>query len=149
MKWRYYIHHEWPDGERRKWAELFILPDDSSYDGEALWVTIDCVGEAPGDDSDEDTIKRYQKAQKKLGDSSYCIITEADDMGDTNMIVAASNFSKDEFLEWVKVWIKAQGLPVSELISAPLEQFIGRHQHADFLHALIKKYGKSSRDSEK
>ena len=144
MNWIYYIHHEWPEGERMRWAELFILPDDPSYDGQALWVTIDCVGETPSDNSDTDLVEWYQKAQEKLGDSAFRLIDESDDMGDTNMVVATSDFSKDEFLNWVKTWTKATGLPIANLTPAPLDEFTGRHEHADFLRTLQKMYGSSA-----
>ncbi len=146
MNWKYRLIHEWPEGERTIWAELFLLPDDPNYEGEALWVTIDCVGENHGED--ERDIRWYKKAQEKLGNLSYKIITEEDNMGDTNMIIAASDFSKDEFLQWVKTWIRSQGLPVDELIPASLDHFTGRNQHADFIKNITDKYKEDSRSSD-
>ena len=40
MDWKYYIMHEWPDGQRRLWGELFLLPDDPSYEGKAVWLIV-------------------------------------------------------------------------------------------------------------
>lgn len=138
MNWKYYMMHVWPKGERWTWAEVFILPDDPAYEGEALWLTIDCVGASPPGSDHAHDIDWHIRALAKLGESSHAIVSKADDLGDSDMIVAANDFSVDEFLGWVKVWIKEQAIEISKLIPAPLEDFIGRHRHADLLHSLTK-----------
>jgi hypothetical protein len=139
MNWKYYIMHSFKDDWRMKWAELYIIPDDPSYNGEALWVTIDCIGESPRHKG-EDEVKFHKEAKKLLGDADYRVCEE-DEMGDSDMLINAEDFSKDEFLEYVKIWIKKNGFQITDLISAPVEDFSGRGDNADAINEIIKNYG--------
>jgi hypothetical protein len=139
MDWKYYIMHEWPDGQRRLWGELFLLPDDPSYDGHAVWLTFECVGDTPRL-NDEDGKQWHEEAVRKLAGCSHYVVHEDDDLGDSDLIVASADFTRDEFMNWVEVWIKAQGLSLDRLISAPLDDFTGRSDHADLLKELTMIY---------
>lgn len=52
------------------------------------------------------------------------------------MIVRANDFSKKEFLGWVKVWMREKGLPVDQLVQAPIGFFRGRSGVADGFYAM-------------
>lgn len=139
MDWKYYIMHEWPDGERFTWGEAFLLPDDPTYDGAAVWLTFRCIGDSSLFD-DEDGKQWHEKALRKLAGRSHYVVGEDDDLGDSDLIVAPADFSHDEFMNWVEVWIKAQGLSFDRLIPAPLDDFTGRSDHADLLKELTMIY---------
>jgi len=89
----------------------------------------------PADDGDEDWVENHEKQQQVLGDKAYCIVSESYNE-DTNMIVAQSSFTIDEFLDFVKIWIATQGFPVTDLVPVPIEQFSGRCSHADLVNEL-------------
>jgi len=135
MNWRYYIPHDWPESGRTTWEDIFILPDDPSYSGEALWLTINCLGEPPGENSGVEP-SEWAEAAAMLGDAPYRVSDEADGPG-IDMIVRGVDFSEGEFLEWVKEWLRVKGIAVSELVPAPLEDFAGRLSQADFILRLI------------
>lgn len=44
-------------------------------------------------------------------------------MGDSNMIINAKDFSKEEFLEYVKIFIREMDIPITDLIDAPVNEF--------------------------
>ncbi|MEE9412933.1 MAG: hypothetical protein V3V22_07760 [Methylococcales bacterium] len=135
MNWKYYIPHEWSEGEMNTWEDIFILSDDSSYTGDALSITIDCAVSEPDDRSDEEWCELYEKQQHALAGANYCIVSEPNNMG-ANMIVAQYSFSIDDILAFVKIWIAAQELPVTEILPVPIEQFTGRCSHADLIYSL-------------
>jgi hypothetical protein len=132
MRWTYCIHHAWPE-ERTEWAEAFVRPDDA---GESLWVSIDCLGSAfdasASADEGEAMLRRW------LGDRPYAV-PEHGEAGDSDLVVNARDFTKNEFLNWIEVWLGAKGFTVSELVPVPLDEFAGTHPHADMLIALTKK----------
>jgi hypothetical protein len=130
VTWKYCLHHTWPDGPRG-WAEAFVRPDDPSS-AESLWVTIDCVGAV------EEESQRSQRLHAWLGDRPYRV-AEDGEAGDSDVIVNAAEFTQAEFLEWVKVWLRAKGFDVTDLVAAPLEEFAGTHSHADLLVQLTRR----------
>jgi|GEM_PF-4229535 len=36
MNWKYYIPHEWLECDEPNWQDIFVLPDDHCYTGNAL-----------------------------------------------------------------------------------------------------------------
>jgi hypothetical protein len=140
MNWKYWIMHKWTD-ERFRWGEAFILPDDPEYDGDALWITIDCIG-TPEDHISHEEIVWYEEAKTMLGNSPYYLCA-SDELGDTDLLVNAKDFTKDDFLNWILIWLQEQGIKADNLIGAPLDDFLGRHEHADFLNEIIQQYGKN------
>lgn len=70
MNRKYYIINNFEYNNRLDWAELFILPADTSYTSEALFITIDCIGESPRNDEDE-MIERHKERKTLIGDSDY------------------------------------------------------------------------------
>lgn len=139
MDWKYYIVHEWPDGQRFRFGETFLLPDDPSCDGKAILLTFRGVGDSPELD-DEGERQWHEEALRKLAGRSHYVVGEDDDLGDSDLIVAAADFSHDEFMSWVEVWIKAHGLAFSRLVQAPFDDFTGQSDRADFLKELTMTY---------
>lgn len=105
MKWKYSFHHAW-DENRTDWAEAFVRPNDADDTVASLWVTVVC---APADSS--------------FGREDI----------DADLVVDARDFTQSEFLHYVTVWLREQGMTVTELVPATLEDFAGTHAHADFL----------------
>jgi hypothetical protein len=132
VDWKYFIPHIW-EGERQVWEDVYLLPVGGRYDGQALWLTIDALGKAEDSAVGAIDVDDRAEALRKLGDRSYHI-------DGTDMLVRQEDFTKAEMLEWVRVWLRDNGLPVSELIEAPLEEFQGRAQHADLI-AEFRKMG--------
>jgi hypothetical protein len=136
VRWKYWIHHEWPE-ERTPWAEAFVRPDDPTYSGESLWVTIDCVETTPAAMTDS-TDERSETLRRWLGDRPYRVADNGE-AGDTDLVIQARDFSKCEFLGWVQVWLRSKGFTVTELVHAPLSDFAGTHPHADVLLRLTQR----------
>lgn len=135
MRWKYCIHHEWPE-ERTTWAEAFVRPDDPAYTGQSLWVTIDCIGEFPAGTRSASS-EEHETLRNWLGDRPYRV-AENGEQGDTDLLVNATDFTQAQFVDWTKVWLNDKRLAATELISAPMKEFEGTHSHADLLAHLIK-----------
>lgn len=135
MRWKYCIHHTWPE-ERTDWAEAFVRPDDDKPVPESLWVTIDCLG--PAFDASASADEDGAMLRRWLGGRPYAV-AEHGEAGDSDLVVNARDFTKAEFLGWIEVWLRAKGFTVSELVPAPLDEFAGTHAHADMLIAIVKK----------
>ena len=114
--------HIW-DTPRQVWEDIYLLPDKSDYDGQALHLTVDALGDPEDPSHGTDQEEFHAEALKKLGSEEFW----ADD---SDMIVRARDFSKAELLEWVKLWLGDQGLRASSFIEAPLSEFEGRTSHA-------------------
>jgi hypothetical protein len=135
VRWKYWIHHAWPE-ERTQWAEAFVRPEDPTYTGDSLWVTIDCVETAQGKtnsalDEESENLRQW------LGDRPYRVAANGE-AGDADLVVKARDFTRSEFLGWVEVWLRAKGFAVTELVHAPLSDFASTHPHADFLIRLVE-----------
>jgi hypothetical protein len=86
-----------------------------------------------GDDRSE-----FQKeALQKLGDKDYWI-------SGAEMIVRARDFSREEFLEWVKVWIRNLDPNYGELIPGSYEEFNDTSREAKLIDRLLREYPDAS-----
>ena len=135
MTWKYRLLHTWPE-ERTPWAEAFVRPDDPAYQGQSLWVTIDCLGDPSPEVAEA---SRPEELRVWVGDRAYRVADNGE-MGDSDLVVNARDFTQAEFVEWIKVWLHAKGLSVTNLVAAPLEEFAGTHPHADLLAHLTQRY---------
>lgn len=114
-----------------------MRPSDRTHVDQSLWVTIDCLG-GPPDENTKSTLRaQYEDRRTWLGDRS-CRVAESGELNDIDLVVKVCDFTKAEFLEWVKVWLRAKGLAATELIPAPPEEFTGTHPHADLLTRLTR-----------
>jgi hypothetical protein len=130
MNWKYHIPHVW-NTTRTVWEDVYLLPDLPDHESESIWLTIDALGDAadPAHGSDREEFQR--EALEKLGDKE-------DWVGGADMIIRARDFSKEELLQWVKVWLRESGFPVASLEEAPFSDFAGTNQHANILDTLCR-----------
>jgi hypothetical protein len=135
MNWKYYVPHVW-DTPRTVWEDIYLLPDVPDPEPKSIWLTVDALGDIadPAHDSDREEFQRTALA--KLGDREYWI-------EGAEMIVRARDFSQEELLGWVRIWLAEQGLPVADLVEAPLEAFVGTNEHPVLLGARCRREGAS------
>lgn len=141
MNWKYHIPHTW-ESPRGVWEDVWLLPDDPNYKGESIWLTIDAFGDVSDPDYGSERADFQKEALKRLGDKQYWI-------GSGEMIVRATDFTKDELLHWVKVWLEETGFIVSSLREAPIEEFADTNEQARIIMTLHDKYGSDQRLMER
>lgn len=73
-----------------------------------------------------------QKVLEEMGNNLFLI----DQKDNTEMIVNVLDFTKEELLIWVKVWLKEMGFVVMDLIEGTREEFNGRNQQSRTLNIL-------------
>ena len=123
MNWKYYIPHAWEE-DRQTWEDFYLLPCDPDYSGESIWLTIDALGD--GSEGRPIEGEYFEIISKKMEGKDYVI-------NGTDMTVRGIDFSKNEFLKWVRTWLEDNGFEVAELLEAPLEDFEGTNQHASIV----------------
>ncbi|CCQ70103.1 hypothetical protein CWATWH0402_2984 [Crocosphaera watsonii WH 0402] len=123
MNWIYYLPHIL-DREQEYWADIYLLPQNSSYNGQALWLTIEALGLF-------EELDRQEKV-KKLGEQSFYLYGSSLD----NMVINSESFTKEELLQWARIWLEAQDLPVNHLLEGSREMFKGKAYHADLIDEL-------------
>lgn len=119
MIWKYYIPAVWKS-DRAVWEDVFLLPNDPEYDGQALWLTIDTLGYYEGDEREE--------AVAQLDHQLYAI-------DGTDMLVRAESFSKRELLDWVSLWFEENDVEFSGLKEGNSKEFRGRIEQYEALQA--------------
>jgi hypothetical protein len=130
MNWKYHIPHVW-DSQRAVWEDVWLLPEGPSYDGGSIWLTVDALGDASDPTHGSQRAEFQKEALKKLGHKDYWI-----EVGE--MIVRAKDFSKEELLDWVKIWLIETGFEVTALVEAPPEDFAETNDHARVIMSLGK-----------
>jgi hypothetical protein len=60
------------------------------------------------------------------------------------MVVGVDDFSKEEMLRWVEMWLKESGLPVSELVEGTIEEFKNSNVEARAITQAIEKTRKEN-----
>ncbi|GAC1463068.1 MAG: hypothetical protein NVS2B14_10990 [Chamaesiphon sp.] len=131
MNWKYHIPHLW-NAPREVWEDVYLLPDNPNYQEESIWLTIDALGDVSEPTHGSERAEFQEFAFSKLGDKSFWI-------NGSDMIVRARDFNKEKLLDWVKVWLRETGFPVSELIETSFDEFASTNDHAmtvNFLHSL-------------
>ncbi len=128
MNWKYFFAHKW-SCERHTWEDIWLLPDDLKYKGDSIWLTISAIGYITPEMADWDYT---QKVLEEMGNNLFLI----DQKDNTEMIVNVLDFTKEELLIWVKVWLKEMGFVVMDLIEGTREEFNGRNQQSRTLNIL-------------
>ena len=118
MNWKYYCPRTW-DEPRQVWEEVHLLPDDPSYKGEAIWLTVDALGDAQNPAHGSDRAAFQEEALQKLGDNAFHIEV-------SDMIVRQTDFSMPELVEFARLFLTQQGKPVNEMVEGTLDEFFGR-----------------------
>jgi hypothetical protein len=117
MNWKYYIPAVWEPDERQTWEDVWLLPDDETYHGASIWLTIDSLTSAVEYLSEE----QIQAPEIQAGDFH---------INGTDMLVGVKDFSREEILDWTKVWLSESGLPVAGLVEGKFEEFEGTNDEA-------------------
>jgi hypothetical protein len=129
VDWKYYIPHVW-DGDRQIWEDIYVLPIDARYNGNAVWLTIDAVlAYRSHTEVDFDLAESPARTLQRLGNRDFHI-------DGTDMLVRAEDFSKEELLDWVRVWLRENDLAVDNLIEGNAEEFKGKAFHVDLVKQL-------------
>jgi hypothetical protein len=129
MRWKYHMPHQWLT-PRTVWEDVYLLPDHPDYSGESFWLTVDALGDASDPTHGSERAAFQKEALEKMGDADFWI-------DGADMIVRARDFTKAELLDWVKIWLEQQGLPVAELVEAPLPDFAESNEHVKLISALM------------
>jgi len=117
MKWKYYIPAEWKPDERQTWEDVWLLPDDKTYHGGSIWLTIDSLTSAV------EYLSEEQMRSLKVPAGGFHI-------DGTDMIVGVKDFTREEILNWTKVWLGESGFSVTELFEGTFEDFEGTNDEA-------------------
>ncbi len=120
--WKYCIPHVW-ERPRQIWEDVYLLPDDPAYDGPGLHLTVDGLENVLDSLPDAERQAAEADALAQLGDAEFWI-----DGGD--MLLRQEDFSHEELLSWVRVWLVYQGFSVERLREAPEAEFAERVEHA-------------------
>ncbi len=128
QNWKYCFPHV-RDRPRQVWEGVYLLPDSPKYSGPGLWLTVDALGNVNNPAHGTDRASFQKTALRKLGEADYWI-----DGGE--MVVRQEDFSKEELLDWVRVWLEHHGLPVGRLREAPASEFVGFVRHATIIAQL-------------
>ena len=128
MDWKYFIPHIW-DREREVWEDVYLLPVDSDYDGEALCLTVDAFGNTDIAEHGSDRAIFQVEALQKLGDKPFY-------MDDSSLLIRDEDFTKQELLAWVRVWLQELGFTVTSLIEGSRDEFRDRAFHVDCMDHL-------------
>jgi hypothetical protein len=126
MKWKYYIPAVWNPNERHTWEDVWLLPDDQDYQGGSVWLTIDSLT------SDTEFRTQEDLPPRQIPAEGFAI-------NGTDMVVGVSDFSEEDLLHWVEVWLKESGLPVSELVEGTFEEFKDSNDEARAVSQAIEK----------
>ncbi|XYH97723.1 hypothetical protein ACMHYB_59885 [Sorangium sp. So ce1128] len=130
--WKYCLPHIW-DHPRQVWEDVYLLPDDPGYAGPGLHLTVDAFGNALDPSHGSDRAEFQAEALAQLGDAEFRI-------NGSEMLLRQEDFSREELLSWVRVWLAHNGFPVGQLREVPAEEFAGRVKHASIITALTASY---------
>jgi hypothetical protein len=117
MRWKYYTPAVCKPDERKTWEDVWLLPDDETYHGASIWLTIDSLTSAVEYLSEEE----IQSPEVEAGGFH---------IDGTDMLVSVKDFSREEILNWAKVWLSESGFSVTELIEGTFEEFQGTNAEA-------------------
>jgi len=131
--WKYCFPHIW-DRPREVWEDVYLLPDDPTYLGAGLHLTVDAFGNVLDSSHGSDRAAFQEKVLAKLAGAPYRI--DGDEM-----LLRQEDFSRDELLGWIRVWLEHHGFSVDRLREVALAEFNGRLAHADFVSALKVLHG--------
>ena len=121
MIWKYYIPHIWEE-ERTVWEDVYLLPAEQNYDGEALWLTVDALG--------------FYEAEERVA-AEHQLKGEAYWIDEAEMLVRAEDFSLAELLAWTQIWLQANGLDVTELVEGTAAEFRGKLTEYDLVETAL------------
>jgi hypothetical protein len=130
--WKYGIPHVW-DHPRQVWEDVYLLPDDPAYAGPGLHLTVDALGNVLESSHGSDRAASQEEALAKLADAQFWI--DGDEM-----LLRQEDFSRDELVGWIHVWLEHHGFAVGRLREVAASEFAGRIEHADLVARLTVLY---------
>jgi hypothetical protein len=130
--WKYCIPHAW-EHPRQIWEDVYLLPDDPAYAGPGLHLTMDGLENVLCSLPDAERQAAEADALAQLGDAEFRI-----DGGD--MLSRQEDFSREEPLSWVRVWLAHHGFSVERLREAPEAEFAERVERAGVVDRLKAMY---------
>ena len=134
--WKYCLPHIW-DRPRQVWEDVYLLPDDSVYAGPGLHLTVDAFGNVLNSSHGSERAAFQAEALAQLGDAEFRI-------DGSEMLLRQEDFSREELLSWVRVWLVHNGLPVGRLREVSAEEFADRVEHAAVVAELKALYSDSA-----
>src|SRR5689334_18521242 len=105
--WKYCLPHVW-DRPREVWEDVYLLPDDPAYVGPGLHFTVDAFGNVLEPSHGSDRAAFQEEALAKLAGAPFWID------GD-QMLLRQEDFSRDELMGWIRVWLEHHGFAVGRL----------------------------------
>ena len=158
MRWVYYVPHAWGEEERTVWEDVWLMPE--SYlqlppeERTSVWLTVDGY-QAEDEELAPDLIEEktwFDEGEFEIFEKQGYIIREEE--GD--MIVKDRDFSMDELLEWIKIfllettWVKEKygEFDAVELVEGTFEDFSGTNDDADAISSAKEAYDEFMKDPE-
>lgn len=130
--WKYCFPHVW-DRPRQVWEDVYLLPDDPTFTGPGLHLTVDAFGNVLDPSHGSDRAEFQETALAMLAGAPYYI--EGDQMW-----LRQEDFSRDELVGWTRVWLEYHGFSVGMLREAAASEFEGRVAHAGLVAELKAMY---------
>jgi hypothetical protein len=134
MNWRFFFAHDWTE-DRSSWENVYLLPDDPNHQRDSFCVTVDAIG--PGGNACY-SAEENAAACERLRDGPYHIDGQ-------KMIVRGEDYSKEELLAWVRLWLEAAGFSVGQLVEGSYEEFRGTNWHS----RLVEGAGQRTREGDR
>lgn len=120
MRWKYWIPHIWePPEELHNWGDVYLLPEDKNYSGDALFLTIYALplGTTPKAELDE----LPEKTLAQVRSQGYAVERE-----NADIYVNTEAFTLPELLSWVPMFFKDQEIAFAEMTPGTIDEFRGR-----------------------
>jgi hypothetical protein len=137
MNWKYHIPHVFELGQRKPWAEVWLLPQDPRFSVRSICLTVDAFGDASDPTHGSDRLAFQEEALVKLGNDPYWI-------SGRDMIVRVRDLGREDFLDWVKVWLQKIDPGFGELTPGSFEDFSGTSGDAKLIERIFLEYPDAS-----
>jgi hypothetical protein len=137
VDWKFHIPHTWEFGARKPWAEVWLLPLNSPLDSRSVCLTIDALGDASDPSHGSDRAAFQKEASEKLGADPFWI-------RGADMIVRVRDFGREDFLEWVRLWLQKTDPGFGTLTPGSFEDFQGSSRDAKLIERIFLEYPDSS-----
>ena len=126
MRWGYYVPHKWPE-ESTIWEDIYLYPQDPSWDRPAIWLTVEAVDESTF--ADYGMTRADYEALLGRGLRDRRLLIE-----DRQMTLRAADFDFPTLLECARAWLEANDLECEDFVAVSHEEMA---LHADSHHFSI------------
>lgn len=127
MKWRYYFPHVWDD-PRQGWEDVWLRPGDPSFFGVAYFITVESFRCLAAHDADAESIDLYQQLR---ADTQTNLWVHPYDGSAVRLAVRvrAETFSRQELVEWTRLFLLQQGHVVDALEAMSADEIVVIMRH--------------------